>query len=99
MKWADIVAANNQQIVLTTTPVKSTTTSVDALGDVSMLLGSVEHHRLPPRRMDRFFLVFIVCNTLLSYSCLTTLQVNAVAEKLAKARSAEVVDAKEVIKV
>lgn len=35
MKWADIVAANKQQIVVTTSPVKSTTTSIDALGDVA----------------------------------------------------------------
>lgn len=34
MKWEDLVSLNYQQIILTTSPVKSTTVSVDALGPV-----------------------------------------------------------------
>ena len=37
MKWVDLVATNRQEIVVTTSPVKSTTTSVSALGDVKAL--------------------------------------------------------------
>ena len=34
MKWTDIVAANQQELTVTTTPVKSTTISIAALGEV-----------------------------------------------------------------
>ena len=35
MKWEDLVATNREVLMVTTTPVKSTTTSVDMLGDVT----------------------------------------------------------------
>lgn len=56
-KWTDIVASNRQELVVVTSPVKSTTTSIAALGDVQ-----------------------------------------AVGQKLASARSAELVSAKAVKK-
>eukprot|EP00613_Pedinella_sp_CCMP2098_P001580 CAMPEP_0171631654 /NCGR_PEP_ID=MMETSP0990-20121206/23809_1 /TAXON_ID=483369 /ORGANISM="non described non described, Strain CCMP2098" /LENGTH=243 /DNA_ID=CAMNT_0012201367 /DNA_START=50 /DNA_END=781 /DNA_ORIENTATION=- len=37
MKWVDIVAANKQEMFLTTAPVKSTTSSVASLGDVKQV--------------------------------------------------------------
>lgn len=33
-KWTDIVAANRQELVVVTSPVKSTTSSIAALGEV-----------------------------------------------------------------
>ena len=35
MKWEDLVATNREVLLVATTPVKSTTTSVDMLGDVT----------------------------------------------------------------
>ena len=44
-KWTDIVAANNQNLVVTTVPVKSTTTSVDALGEVTKVAAKLAEKR------------------------------------------------------
>jgi hypothetical protein len=35
MKWSDVVFSNRQQLVVTTAPVKSSTTSISALGEVT----------------------------------------------------------------
>lgn len=44
-KWTDIVAANQQNLFVTTVPVKSTTTSVETLGEVSKVAAKLAAKR------------------------------------------------------